>query len=140
MTTTAVAGSPLGLADGEDDAVLPLLPLWLFFLLDLELEQPPPLLLLLLLFPLPPVDENPVSAKTTATSTAVNLIRRPATMTDHSPSDERRVTLPAPSPTRTPSPPDPVFLRTTPWVAPANTPRHRFLPTTRGVSANFPPA
>lgn len=75
-TTTAVAGSPLGLADGVALAELPLppLPLCVFFLLLLELEQPPPLLLLLLfpLLPLPPVDEKPVSAKTTATSTAVN--------------------------------------------------------------------
>lgn len=73
-TTTAVAGSPLGLADGVALAELPPLPLCVFFLLLLELEQPPPLLLLLLfpLLPLPPVDEKPVSAKTTATSTAVN--------------------------------------------------------------------
>ncbi|MFD4244502.1 hypothetical protein ACFWP3_23335 [Streptomyces sp. NPDC058525] len=82
MTTTTVAGSPVALADGaaDADAVLPLEPL-LFFLL-LELEQPPPLLLLLLLPelfppllpPLPPLDEKPVSANTTVTSTAVNLM------------------------------------------------------------------
>lgn len=79
VTTTAVAGSPVGVADAEAAALLPLLLLpWVFFLL-LELEQPPPLLLLLLLFPLPllllpPWEEKPVSANTTATSTAVNLI------------------------------------------------------------------
>ncbi len=100
VITTAVAGALLGLAEGDADAELPLPPLWLFFLL-LELEQPPPLLLLLLLLPLlpllllPPCEENPVSANTTVTSTAVNLMRRPATMADPSPG-QRRVTLSVP--------------------------------------------
>ncbi|MFD3326180.1 hypothetical protein [Streptomyces sp. NPDC058701] len=91
-TTTAVAGSPVGLADGVVLAELPPLPLPLcvFFLLLLELEQPPPLLLLFPLFPLlplPPVDEKPVSAKTTAMSTAVNRKRRTATMAPPLPLD-----------------------------------------------------
>ncbi|MEY2228343.1 hypothetical protein [Streptomyces sp. BF23-19] len=90
VTTTAVAGAPLALAEGAAVAVavaVLLLLLWLFFRL-LELEHPPPLLLLLLLLPLlPPCDENPVSANTTATSTAVNLICRPATMARTPPVD-----------------------------------------------------
>ncbi|GGZ50125.1 hypothetical protein GCM10010371_06900 [Streptomyces subrutilus] len=90
VTTTAVAGSPLGLAEGEPLAVRPLPPEYDFFLPLLELEQPPPLLPLLVPpLPLPPpLDENPVSAKTTAISTAVNLIRRPAAMARPLPLDD----------------------------------------------------
>lgn len=79
LTTSARAGGAVLPGEGVGLLELPLPLLWDFFFV-LELEQPPPPLLLLLLLPLlpllllPPCDENPVSANTTATSTAVNLM------------------------------------------------------------------